>query len=107
MSSFGIDETSQEFKDENAFLHSSLTFSLARSTSISKVSVHEKNLDGRAAWFGLVSWFEDQGSEETISTKALAVITNNKLTANSHGGAEAFLEKFQQAILDLETLGQP
>ena len=32
---------------------------------------------------------------------------NHKLTSTSHGGAEAFLERFQQAILDLDSLGQP
>ena len=55
MSSLEIDETSQEFKDENAFLHSALTFSLALSTSISKVSVYEKTLNGRAACSMIVS----------------------------------------------------
>ena len=102
-----IDETSDKFIRENAFLQSALTFALAKSTTISKVNQNEDAGDGRRSWLDLVDWYEDQGSEETIATNTIAVINNHKLTPTSHGGAENFLEKFQQALLDLDILGQP
>ena len=37
----------------------------------------------------------------------MAVINNHKLEANSHGGAEVFLEKFEQAIQDMKSVGTP
>ena len=37
----------------------------------------------------------------------MAIINNHKLEANSHGGAEVFLEKFEQAIQDMKSVGTP
>ena len=55
----------------------------------------------------MTNWFEDMGSQETIAKKALEVITTHKLTSNSHGGAELFLEKFENALQDLESISRP
>ena len=92
------EEEATKFKNESKFLQSALTFSLAKSTSISKVSTNDATGNGAKSWADLAAWFEGQGSEETIATTAMAVINNHKLEANSHGGAEVFLEKFEQAI---------
>ena len=102
-----VDETSDKFIRENAFQQSALTFALAKSTAISKINQNDNAGDGRRSWLDLVDWYEDQGSEETIATTAISVINNHKLTPTSHGGVENFLEKFQQALLDLDLLGQP
>ena len=105
--SLAIDEESEKYKKDNKFLQSALTYALAKSHSISKVEKNDNSGDGKQSWLDLVDWYEGQGSEETIAAKALNVITTHKLNTNTHGGAEAFLERYQQAVLDLENVGEP
>ena len=102
-----VDEDSEKFKKDNKFLQAALTYALAGSTSISMVLRNDDPPDGRHSWHDLTTWYEGQGSEETIAQQAYAIITQHKLTPNSRGGAELFLEKYQQAMLDLENVGEP
>ena len=95
------------YTSRNAFLQSILEFSLASGTALSRVRRFSQSKNGREAWLTLKNWFEDMGSQETIAKKALEVITTHKLTSNSHGGAELFLEKFENALQDLESISRP
>jgi len=45
--------------------------------------------------------------QEAIAKKALEVLTTHKLTVNSRGGAEVYMEKFEQALQELEEIGRP
>jgi len=55
----------------------------------------------------LDEWYEGLGSQETVAKKALEIIASHKLTTSSHGGADLYMEKFENALQDLEAMGQP
>ena len=63
--------------------------------------------DGCSAWLELVKWFESQGSQETIAQKALSILATHKLHHTSHGVADLYVEKFENALLDLQLINQP
>jgi len=44
---------------------------------------------------------------ETMAKKALAIITTHKLTPRSYGGAELYMEKFENALQELEEMDKP
>ena len=41
-----------------------------------------------------------------MARKALEVISTHKLTSSSHGGADVYMEKFENALQDLDQIGQ-
>jgi len=96
----------KKFATKNAFLQSILEFSLAAGTALSRVTRYSKSQDGKTAWVNLCEWFHGQGSQEAIAKMALEVLTTHKLTMNSHGGAEVYMEKFEQALQELEEIGR-
>lgn len=100
-------ETVNSFTSKNLFLQSILEFSLAKSTASALVKRFNTQGDGRSAWLELVKWFEGQGSQETIAQKALSILATHKLHHNSHGGADLYVEKFENALLDLQLINQP
>lgn len=104
------DTTSVEYANyikHNSFLQSILVFSLAKSTALSKVKPFTDAQDGRKAWKELDEWYEGLGSQETVAKKALEIIASHKLTSSSYGGADLYMEKFENALQDLEAMGQP
>ena len=104
------DTTSIEYVDyiqHNSFLQSILVFSLAKSTALSKVKPFTDTQDGRSAWKELDEWYEGLGSQETVAKKALEIIASHKLTSSSYGGADLYMEKFENALQDLDAMGQP
>jgi len=94
------------YLQHNSFLQSILEFSLAKSTALSRVKRFSDLKDGKEAWKSLDIWYEGQGSQETMVRKALEVISTHKLTSNSHGGADVYMEKFENALQDLDQIGQ-
>jgi len=44
---------------------------------------------------------------EILACKALTVINTHRLTSQSFGGGEVYLEKFESALLDLEEIEKP
>ena len=95
------------YNQTNVFLQSILEHSLAKGTALTRVTKHTKTRDGRASWLELNEWFEGQGSKETIAKDALTVITTHKLTTNSVGGADKYMEKFELAMQELIRIGKP
>ena len=91
----------------NVFLQSILEHCLAKGTALTRVTKYSLNQDGRGAWLELNKWFEGQGSTETVAKDALTVITTHKLTSNSFGGADKYMEKFEQAMQELNRIGKP
>ena len=51
-----------------------------------------------------MSWYEGQGSTEILAQKALQIITIHKATARSNGEAELYMDKFENALQDLDDL---
>ena len=95
------------FNQKNTFLQSILEHSLAKGTALSRVVKHSKKCNGIGSWVELVQWFEGQGSYETIAKEALTVLMTHKLTPNSHGGADKFMEKFEGALQELIDIERP
>ena len=96
-----------KYQQHNSFLQSILEYALAKGNALTKVKKFSDAQDGMASWSELVLWFENQGSIETQARKALTIINTHRLTANSFGGAELYLEKFESALQDLEEVGKP
>ena len=94
------------YDKRNSFLQSILEYSLTSGTALSRVTRFSSSGDGRSAWLSLRTWFEGQGSQEAIAKKALETITSHKLTESSNGGAEAFMEKFEGALQELDEIGR-
>ena len=67
----------------------------------------QANQDGRLAWLALGSYAEGQGSKDTIARAAAHDIQYLRLTKDSVGGAEAYISKFDEALLNLEETGYP
>ena len=44
---------------------------------------------------------------ETMAKKALAIITTHKLTPRSYGGAELYMENFENILQELEEMDKP
>ena len=95
------------YTKKNSFLQSILEYSLAKGTSLSRVTKYSKSGDGRSSWLELKKWFEGQGSVETFARDALTIITSHKLTVNSHGGAEKYMDKFEGTLQDLKDVEKP
>ena len=106
----GITSTAEEIQQEKSqsqFLQSILEYSLAKGTAKARIKKFHKTGDGLSAWKELVEWYENQGSTETKAKNALQVITSHKLTSKSHGGAELYMPKFENALLDIEDAETP
>ena len=95
------------FDQKNTFLQSILEHSLAKGTALTRVTKHSEKQDGRESWMELNRWFEGQGSKETVAKDALTVITTHKLTSNSFGGADKYMEKFENAMQELIRIEKP
>ena len=94
--------------NDNTFLYSVLEYSLAKSIAMSRIKRnYSKSKDGTSSWKELIKWYEGQGSTEILAKQALQVITTHKLTAKSYGGAELYMDKFENALKDLEDLETP
>ena len=93
-----------EYRAKNKFLQSILEFALAKGNALTRVKKFSNAENGRQSWLELLTWFENQGSIETLARKALTIINTHRLTPQSFGGAEVYLEKFESALLDLEEI---
>jgi len=80
---------------------------LAKGTALTRVKKVCKSHDERESWKEVVIRYEGQGSKETLARNALTTITTHQLTHNSYGGAEAYLDKFETALQDLEEIDKP
>ena len=79
----------------------------AGGTAAIKSTEFQATQDGRLAWLALRSYAEGQGSKDTIAHAAAHDIQNLRLTKDSVGGAEAYISKFDEALLNLEETGYP
>jgi len=103
----GDDDAYHIYDKRSSFLQSILEYSLASGTALSRVTRFSSSGDGRNTWLSLRTWFEGQGrSQEAIAKKAPETITSHKLTENSNGGTEAFMEKFEGALQELDEIGR-
>ena len=74
---------------------------------MSRIKRYSKSKDEISSWKKLIKWYEEQGTTETLEKRAFQVITTHKLTMKSYGGAELYMDKFQNALQDLEDLETP
>ena len=99
-------EEVEKFKNTNIFLQSILEYTLAKSTASSIIKRYSEHGDGRKSWLALRDWYEGQGSQETLAQEALTVISTHRLLPTSHGGANLYMEKFENALHDLIQMGK-
>ena len=83
---------------------SALDYGLSDSTLWNIVERFRDNEDGRGAFLALDLHQRGQGCEETCATNAFDELLNLSLTPHFPGGAEAFVNKWDNAIRKLEDL---
>ena len=99
-------EEVETFKNSNLFLQSILEYTLAKSTASSIIKRYSEDGNGRKSWLALRDWYEGQGSQETLAQEALTIISTHRLLPTSHGGANLYMEKFENALHDLLQMGK-
>ena len=93
--------------EANEFLYSALEYSTAEGTANTKVEKFKETEDGREAYLHLVDWYESGGQKESLAIRAAEKIDDLKLTRNTVGGAEKYINDFEAALMQSKDAGEP
>lgn len=96
-------EDDEEYKADCTALYSILKHSCAGGLAVHKVKKYKDSKDGYALYHDLRKSYYAHGHIEQYASNCLEKLLNLKLTRNFAGGMDAFLSKFQDLTLELET----
>ena len=93
--------------EANTFLFSSLEYCTATGTANTKIEKFKEDKDGREAFLYLVNWYERGGQKESLAIRAAQMIDDLKLSRNTVGGAEKYINDFEAALMKSCDAGEP
>ena len=99
-------EDKRLFDKQNNFMYSILSAKCTKHTPLLILRKHEGSRDGRQVFKDMKEFYESKHNLTSIVHKCYSRITSLVLTKDYPGGAEAFLNDFQNTYLDLEYASQ-
>ena len=99
-------EDKRLFDKQNNYMYSILSAKCTKHTPLLILRKHEGTRDGRQVFKDMKEFYESKHNLTSIVHKCYSRITSLVLTKDYPGGAEAFLNDFQNTYLDLEYASQ-